>query len=74
MQMLPDYYEKPVILLLDEYDVPLAKASAHGCYDQMLDMMRAMMSTSVKDNSNLLFAVVTGLSAYIQGEYFHRNK
>ena len=60
MQMLHDYYEKPVILLLDEYDVPLAKASAHGYYDQMLDMMRAMMSTSVKDNSNLLFAVVTG--------------
>lgn len=30
MQMLHDYYEKPVILLLDEYDVPLAKASAHG--------------------------------------------
>lgn len=57
---LHDYYEKPVILLLDEYDVPLAKASAHGYYDQMLDMMRAMMSTSVKDNSNLLFAVVTG--------------
>ena len=54
MQMLHDYYEKPVILLLDEYDAALAKASAHGYYDQMLDMMRAMMSTSVKDNSNLL--------------------
>lgn len=60
MQMLHDHYGKPVILLLDEYDVPLAKASAHGYYEQMLDIMRAMMSTSVKDNSNLLFAVLTG--------------
>lgn len=41
MQMLHDHYGKPVILLLDEYDVPLAKASAHGYYEQMLDMMPA---------------------------------
>lgn len=60
MRMLKDYYEKPVILLLDEYDVPLAKASAHGYYTEMLEVMRAMISTALKDNPSLRFAVVTG--------------
>lgn len=60
MRMLQDYYEKPVILLLDEYDVPLAKASAHGYYAEMLEVMRAMISTALKDNPSLRFAVVTG--------------
>ena len=53
-------YEKPVVLLLDEYDVPIAKASSNGYYSQMLDVMRAMMSTTLKDNTSLDFAVVTG--------------
>ena len=60
MRMLQDYYEKPVILLLDEYDVPLAKASAHGYYTEMLEVMRAMISTALKDNPSLHFAVITG--------------
>ena len=60
MRMLKDYYEKPVILLLDEYDVPLAKASAHGYYAEMLEVMRSMISTALKDNPSLRFAVVTG--------------
>ena len=60
MRMLQDYYEKPVILLLDEYDVPLTKASAHGYYAEMLEVMRAMISTALKDNPSLRFAVVTG--------------
>lgn len=60
MRMLQDYYEKPVILLLDEYDVPLAKASAHGYYTEMLEVMRAMISTALKDNPSLRFAVATG--------------
>ena len=54
------HYGKPVILLLDEYDVPLAKASSNGYYKEMLDVMKTMMSTSLKDNSHLQFAVVTG--------------
>ena len=60
MRMQQDYYEKQVILLLDEYDVPLAKASAHGYYAEMLEVMRAMISTALKDNPSLRFAVVTG--------------
>lgn len=60
MKMMQAYYGKPVILLLDEYDVPLAKASSSGYYPQMLEVMKTMLSTSLKDNGALRFAVVTG--------------
>lgn len=60
MRMMHQYYSKPVILLLDEYDVPLAKASSHGYYAQMLELVKVMMSTALKDNPDLMFAVVTG--------------
>ena len=60
MRMLNIYYKKPVILLLDEYDVPIAKASTHGYYDKMLEVMKLMMSTALKDNNTLHFAVITG--------------
>lgn len=60
MRMINIYYKKPVILLLDEYDVPIAKASTHGYYDKMLEVMKLMMSTALKDNSTLHFAVITG--------------
>ena len=60
MKMMQAHYGKPVILLLDEYDVPIAKASANGYYDEMLKVIKTMMSTALKDNSVLLFAVITG--------------
>lgn len=60
MRMMHQYYQKPVILLLDEYDVPLAKASNHGYYPQMLEIIKTMMSTALKDNPSLGFAVITG--------------
>lgn len=60
MKMMRAYYGKPVILLLDEYDVPIAKASANGYYTEMLEVIRGMMSTALKDNDALRFAVVTG--------------
>lgn len=53
------YYEKPVILLMDEYDVPVAKANTNGYYTEMLNMMKGIMQ-SLKDNSALRFAVITG--------------
>ena len=60
MRMLHACYGKEVILLIDEYDVPLAKAQKNGYYDKMLDVIRGMMSSSLKDNKFLQFAVVTG--------------
>ena len=58
--VMKEYYGKPVILLLDEYDVPVAKASSHGYYAEMMDVIKAMMSTALKDNPCLKFAVLTG--------------
>ena len=60
MKMMQAYYGKPVILLLDEYDVPIAKASSKGYYTEMLEVIKTMLSTSLKDNASLRFAVVTG--------------
>ena len=57
--MMQSYYEKPVILLIDEYDVPVAKANNNGYYDEMLDVMKGLMQ-ALKDNQALRFAVVTG--------------
>ena len=59
-RMLYAHYGKQVILLIDEYDVPLAKASEYGYYGEMLDVIRSLMSTAFKTNDFLKFAVVTG--------------
>ena len=56
MQM---YYGKTVILLMDEYDVPVAKANDHGYYKEMLDVMKGLKQ-ALKDNQSLRFAVITG--------------
>lgn len=60
MRMMQEHYGKPVVLLWDEYDVPLAKASEYGYYEQMLEIIRSIMSTTLKDNTSLRFAVITG--------------
>ena len=52
-------YGKPVILLIDEYDVPVAKANSNGYYEEMLDVMKGLMQ-ALKDNQALCFAVITG--------------
>ncbi len=59
MNMMNDYYNEPVILLIDEYDVPVAKANNNGYYNEMLDVMRSLMQ-AVKDNKTLKFAIITG--------------
>ncbi len=53
------YYGKPVILLIDEYDVPVAKANSNGYYTEMLDLMKGIMQ-ALKDNPFLRMAVITG--------------
>ena len=65
MRMMNAVYGKPVILLIDEYDVPLAKASEKNTaqnryYEQMLDVIKGMLSIALKTNEYLKFAVVTG--------------
>ena len=65
MRMMHMVYGKKVILLIDEYDVPLANASEKGTktnqyYSAMLDVLKGIMSTALKDNEYLEFAVITG--------------
>ena len=58
--LLEKYYEKKVIVLIDEYDVPLAKANENGYYDQMVLLVRNLFENVLKTNSSLKFAVLTG--------------
>ena len=60
IRLMRKFHQKQVILLLDEYDVPMAKASDRGYYQEMLDIMKGLLSTSLKDNPFLRFAVITG--------------
>ena len=64
-RMMHAHYGRPVILLIDEYDVPLAKANeekegGERYYQQMLEVIRGMMSTALKSNDHLKLGVVTG--------------
>ena len=54
------HWGKPVILLIDEYDVPLARAQENGYYPEMVDFVRNIMGGALKTNNFLLFAVLTG--------------
>lgn len=58
-QMMAAHYGRPVIMLIDEYDVPLAKASEKGYYIEMLDVIKGLMQV-IKDNNAIKFAIITG--------------
>ena len=58
--LLCKHYGKQVILLIDEYDVPLDKAFQYGYYDEMVSLIRNMFGNALKTNPNLYFAVLTG--------------
>ena len=57
---LQKVYNKKVIILIDEYDVPLAKAYDHGYYDQMVILIRNLFERTLKTNESLQIAVLTG--------------
>lgn len=58
--LLHKHYDKQVILLIDEYDVPLDKAFQYEYYDEMVSLIRNMFGNALKTNPNLFFAVLTG--------------
>ena len=58
--LISKHYGKQVILLIDEYDVPLDKAFQHGYYDEMVLLIRNLFGNSLKTNPSLYFAVLTG--------------
>ena len=59
-KLLEKHYRLKVILLIDEYDVPLAKAFENGYYDQMIFLIRNLLEQALKTNNSLKFAVMTG--------------
>ncbi len=59
-EMLEKHHNTKVILLIDEYDVPLAKAHANGYYDQMISLIRSLLGEALKTNASLKLAVLTG--------------
>lgn len=59
-ELLEKHHGTKVILLIDEYDVPLAKAYANGYYDQMISLIRNLLGEALKTNNSLKLAVLTG--------------
>ncbi|MDO4554986.1 MAG: AAA family ATPase [Lachnospiraceae bacterium] len=57
---LKKYHKEKVIILLDEYDVPLENGYFRGFYDEMSDFIRSLFESALKTNENLEFAVITG--------------
>ncbi len=59
-RLLKKHFGQQVIILIDEYDVPLSKAQQSGYYDEMTDLIRGLLSQVLKTNDNVYFAVLTG--------------
>ena len=59
-QLLAKHYGRKVVILIDEYDVPLDKAFQAGYYDEMVSLIRNMFGNALKTNEYLQFAVLTG--------------
>jgi len=57
---LEKYYDKKVIILIDEYDVPLENSYFQGFYDEMVNFIRSLFESALKTNNSLEFAVITG--------------
>lgn len=59
-QLLFLHYDKKVVILIDEYDVPLDKAFQNGYYSEMTSLIRGILGQALKTNDYLQFAVLTG--------------
>ena len=70
-QLLARHYGQKVILLIDEYDVPLDKAFQAGYYDEMVSLIRNLLGNALKTNDSLYFGVLTDVCGF-PGEHFYR--
>lgn len=59
-QCLEQHFGEKVVILIDEYDVPLEKSYFKGYYEEMIELVRSMLNTALKTNTSLAFAVMTG--------------
>jgi hypothetical protein len=69
-KMLNKYWDKKVIILIDEYDVPLFYSEQRGFYDEMLDFIRQLLGGALKGNNYLEFAVITGCLRIVKESIF----
>ena len=70
---MADHYGTKVLILLDEYDVPLDKAYISVYYEKMVDFLRGFFGSAFKTNKNLLFAVLTGCMRVSKESIFTGN-
>ena len=68
------HYDKPVILLVDEYDVPLQNAYVQGYYDEAIDFFKTFYGVTFKDNPYLEKTILTGVSRVAKESIFSRSK
>ena len=64
------HYDRKVLILIDEYDVPLAKANEQGFYDEMVFLLRNFFENALKTNEYLKFAVLTGVPSGVRESIF----
>lgn len=72
--LLEKHYGQKVVVLIDEYDVPLAKAYENGYYDEMVLLTRNLFGNVLKTNESLAFAVLTGCLQHCQRKYLYRTE
>ena len=72
--MLNRHFGRKVILLLDEYDVPIQSAYVYGYYDDAIAFFKSFYGTTFKDNPNLEKTVITGVSRVSKESIFSRSK
>ena len=72
MRMMETYYQKSVILLIDDYDVPIVQACQNGYFPEMYNVINEIMNTALKDNPALKFAILTGCLWLSGSSFFSR--
>ena len=73
-QLLQKHYNQNVVILIDEYDVPLDKAYQSGYYDAMVELIRVLFGNAFKTNGSLHLAVLTGCLRISKEKYFYGIK
>ena len=73
-KMLYNYHQKPVILLIDEYDVPIQTAYVEGYYEEAIKFLKSFYVTTLKDNPYLEKTVLTGVSRVAKESIFSRSQ
>lgn len=69
-ELLYKVYRKPVMLLIDEYDTPFIEAHINGCYEELHSPMAGMLSSALKNNPYLKYAMLTGIQRIAKENIF----